>query len=132
KFTERGEVGLHVTRGTTDGEMRFAVRDSGIGIPREKQAQLFQAFSQADSSTTRRYAGTGLGLAISLRLAKLMGGDLSLVSEPGVGSTFTLTARFGVRSQNEASTDETTALPATPSPSAGSAEFKDLRVLLAE
>src|SRR5256885_8046996 len=61
-----------------------------------------------------------------------MGGDLSLVSEPGVGSTFTLTARFGVRSQNEASTDETTTLAATPSPSAGSAEFKDLRVLLAE
>ena len=135
KFTEHGAVALDVSvtpASVIPVELTFAVRDSGIGIPKEKQGQLFQAFSQADSSTTRRYGGTGLGLAISLRLAKLMGGDLSLVSEPGVGSTFTLTARFGVRSQNEASTDETTTLPATRSPSAGSAEFKDLRVLLAE
>jgi len=134
KFTEHGAVALEVSvtpASVIPVELTFAVRDSGIGIPKEKQSQLFQAFSQADSSTTRRYGGTGLGLAISLRLAKLMGGDLSLVSEPGVGSTFTLTARFGVRSQNEARTGGTT-LPATPSPSAGSAEFKDLRVLLAE
>src|SRR5438105_10498326 len=128
KFTERGAVALNVARGAEAGGLQFAVRDSGIGIPKEKQAQLFQAFSQADSSTTRRYGGTGLGLAISLRLARLMGGDLSLESEPGVGSTFTLTARFGVAAEQNAPR----ALAAPPSMPAGAGEFKGLRVLLAE
>ena len=134
KFTERGEVGLAVSRGPDAGgpvELLFAVRDSGIGIPHEKQGQLFQAFSQADSSTTRRYGGTGLGLAISLRLARLMGGDLSLVSEPGVGSTFTLTARFGVADAR--TLPDGLAPPPLPFRStAGADEFKGLRVLLAE
>src|SRR5437763_9062040 len=125
KFTERGEVGLHVTRGAAPDEVRFAVRDSGIGIPKEKQGQLFQAFTQADSSTTRRYGGTGLGLAISLRLARLKGGDLSLQSEPGVGSTFTLTARFGV-----AASQSSVRPPAAPT-STGAGEFPGLRVLVA-
>ena len=136
KFTERGSVEVEVISVTAASvipvELAFAVRDSGIGIPKEKQGQLFQAFSQADSSTTRRYGGTGLGLAISLRLARLMGGDLSLSSEPGVGSTFTLTARFGVAAAQATARAGVTTLLATPPASAGAGEFKGMRVLLAE
>jgi PAS domain S-box-containing protein len=139
KFTERGEVRIHVKRGSaSDGlvELRFSVRDSGIGIPKEQQGQLFQAFSQADSSTTRRYGGTGLGLAISLRLARLMGGDLSLESELGMGSTFTLTARFGVvaaLSEVPIPAADLAGQLAAPAPSsAGAGEFTGLRVLVAE
>jgi len=90
KFTEHGQVALHASVAThRDGEqLVFAVRDSGIGISPEQQARLFTAFSQADTSTTRRYGGTGLGLAISKRLVELMGGEISLESQAGVGSTF--------------------------------------------
>ena len=91
KFTEGGEVGLTVARHTIDGKdsIEFAVADSGIGMTAEQQAKLFQEFTQVDSSTTRRYGGTGLGLAISRRLCRMMGGDIEVTSEPGVGSTFT-------------------------------------------
>ncbi len=90
KFTEHGEVALHASVAThREGEqLVFALRDSGIGISPEQQARLFTAFSQADTSTTRRYGGTGLGLAISKRLVELMGGGISLDSQAGVGSTF--------------------------------------------
>ncbi|MEO8922756.1 MAG: GAF domain-containing protein [Caldimonas sp.] len=94
KFTERGEVVLSVSAGEADGraELTFAVRDTGIGLSDEGRQRLFQSFSQADSSTTRRYGGTGLGLAISKKLAELMGGSMWVESDgPGRGSTFFFT-----------------------------------------
>jgi PAS domain S-box-containing protein len=99
KFTPHGAVSVHVeSPGSADAdrevELRFAVRDTGIGIPRDKQSVIFQAFAQQDTSTTRKYGGTGLGLTIAARLAALMAGGIAVASEPGQGSTFTLTARF--------------------------------------
>jgi len=99
KFTERGEVQvtLHAReRGPGEVTVRFSVQDTGIGIPVEKQGLVFEAFAQADGSTTRKYGGTGLGLAISQRLVRLMGGELHLESEPGAGSTFWFDLTFPV------------------------------------
>ena len=99
KFTERGEilVTLGLEEQTTDRvKLKFAVRDSGIGMTPEQCARLFQAFSQADSSTTRKYGGTGLGLSICKRLVEMMDGEIWAESEPGVGSAFSFTAWFGV------------------------------------
>ena len=100
KFTEEGEVsvGLSVLEASSDEVLvRVAVTDSGIGIPPEVVSTLFQPFTQADSSTTRRFGGTGLGLAISRRLTELMGGEVGVDSEQGRGSTFWFTARLGRR-----------------------------------
>ena len=93
KFTDEGYVLVKVKHlGTRDGhtDLRISVVDTGIGIAKEKQALVFNKFDQADGSTTRRYGGTGLGLTISKQLAELMGGHISLTSEPGVGSTFSV------------------------------------------
>jgi GAF domain-containing protein/CheY-like chemotaxis protein len=92
KFTEKGTVALSVAREAADGQdwMRFDVSDTGIGMTPEQLARLFEAFTQADAATTRRYGGTGLGLALSRRLCRMMGGDVTAESEPGRGSTFTI------------------------------------------
>ena len=100
KFTEEGEIVVKAAVVEQDEEgalLAFSVRDTGIGITEEQQARLFQSFSQADASTTRRYGGTGLGLAICKRLVELMGGTIGVESEAGMGSTFRFTVRLGVR-----------------------------------
>jgi len=101
KFTEQGEVAVSVTSeqaGEEEACLHFAVADTGIGIPTEKLERIFDPFSQADASTTRRYGGTGLGLAISTSLVELMGGRIWVESVVGKGSTFHFTVRFGQQS----------------------------------
>jgi PAS domain S-box-containing protein len=106
KFTDCGEVELQVGKEAIrngHATLHFRVRDTGIGIPAEKQTSIFEAFSQGDTSSTRRYGGTGLGLTISRRLVKMMGGDIWVESEFGHGSVFHFTARFGLsQSRSEA------------------------------
>jgi PAS domain S-box-containing protein len=117
KFTEKGEVVVTVVREAPSEErqdpgteqqpnsalrsalhaLRFTVRDTGIGIPADKQKRIFRAFEQEDTSTTRKYGGTGLGLTIAARLVTLMGGTITVDSAPGQGSTFAFTARFGLQ-----------------------------------
>jgi signal transduction histidine kinase/CheY-like chemotaxis protein/ligand-binding sensor domain-containing protein len=127
KFTERGAVTVTVTAQTEGARLllHVAVRDTGIGIPADRQQDIFDAFCQADDSTSRRYGGSGLGLTISARLLQMMGSRLTVESEPGKGSTF----RFTLRSP--------AAGPATPSAAAGGATASQaparrLRILLAE
>jgi nitrogen fixation negative regulator NifL len=103
KFTERGEVRINIELLERTGQkvqLKFSVRDTGIGMTREQSAKLFQPFTQADMSTTRKHGGTGLGLTICRRLVELMGGRIWLESEPGVGSTFYFTVWVGVGAEH--------------------------------
>jgi signal transduction histidine kinase/DNA-binding response OmpR family regulator len=121
KFTQQGEVAVEIALEDADGDgatMHVRVRDTGIGIPVEKQQMIFEAFSQADGSTTRRYGGTGLGLAITRRLVALMGGRVWVESEPGEGSVFHFTPRFRLADE-----------PVTRTPPLSRAALSGLRVL---
>jgi len=102
KFTDSGAITLSVAKESQDPEhvtLRFSVKDTGIGIPLEKQKEIFSSFTQADNSVTRKYGGTGLGLTISRRLVELLGGRIWVESEPGIGSTFHFTARLGLATE---------------------------------
>ncbi len=98
KFTERGQVTVSVHQASNDeNALRFDVRDTGIGIARDKQDLIFQAFQQADGTTSRKYGGSGLGLSISREFSRLLGGSVSVASEPGAGSVFSVTLPLAVR-----------------------------------
>jgi PAS domain S-box-containing protein len=139
KFTEKGGVRVEVAHeeassGTTT--LHFRVQDTGIGISREKQALIFEPFTQADSSTTRKYGGTGLGLGISSRLIQMMGGKIWVESELGRGSTFHFTVRAGLWDEKQGQKQRDRELKPAPKPyekgCAASAGEKGLTVLLAE
>ena len=113
KFTHEGSVEVRVGVESISAEavaLQFAIKDTGIGIATEQQAVIFQAFSQADGSMTRRYGGSGLGLTISARLVELMGGAIWLDSQPGEGSTVHFTARFRMPAQAKVSADDSAVL----------------------
>ena len=113
KFSEAGEIVLRV-RSTPTGVVEFAVTDSGIGISPEQLTRIFDAFTQADASTTRRYGGTGLGLAISARLVSMMGGKLQAQSQPGAGSTFSFAVSLPTVAAPEASPAQLMTVPKRP------------------
>jgi PAS domain S-box-containing protein len=123
KFTAQGEVVIRLTPiecGEEQVELLIEVVDSGIGMTPEQQAKLFRSFSQADTSTTRKYGGTGLGLVIAKRIVEMMQGTVGVVSAPGEGSTFRFTARFGISKAGKARTF------------AVAPELQDLRVLVVD
>lgn len=137
KFTSRGEVGLRIeveSQSESEVCLHFSVSDTGIGIPADKQELIFEAFAQADNSTTRKFGGTGLGLSISSRLVSLMGGKITVESEPNQGSMFHFTAHFGLQRTRvgktiEAASSATSVVKKAPK----SADARrPLRVLLVE
>jgi PAS domain S-box-containing protein len=124
KFTNAGEVALKVQTEAEEGHdriLRFTISDTGIGIPKEKQESIFDAFSQADTSTTRKYGGTGLGLTISTQLVAMMGGKIWVESEPSRGSEFHFTLRLSV-----ADAKETKAVNVSPH------ELRDVKILVVD
>ncbi len=132
KFTEEGGVSLLVSQQSSDSDrtrIRFEVRDTGIGIPHEMQEGLFHPFTQADSSTTRRFGGTGLGLAICKQLIDLMGGTIGVVSTPGAGSTFWFEVAFDRASAREAQDD---VVVSEPESVLSLPRFEGFKVLLVE
>jgi HAMP domain-containing protein/signal transduction histidine kinase/ActR/RegA family two-component response regulator len=131
KFTEQGKVTLKVTQGLRKLEkvIVFSVSDTGIGIPKEKQNLIFEAFQQADGTTNRKYGGTGLGLTISRQIAKLLGGSIEVESAPGTGSTFTLTLPMryqGIEGVIESTESAEPVIPKLPQ----NASFADKKVLV--
>lgn len=131
KFTERGHIRVRVSAQplpSGDHEVRFAVSDTGIGIPPDRVDRLFESFSQVDVSITRRYGGTGLGLAICRRLVQLMGGTITVESEPGRGSTFSFTVRAAAAAEPAGPVAAADDAPLDPR----TAERFPLRILLAE
>jgi len=132
KFTHKGGVTMSVTvesKTETECDLLLAIKDTGIGIPKDKQARIFEVFAQADEKTSRRYGGTGLGLAISKKLSEMMGGKLWVESEEGKGSTFLAKLRFPI------SSNVLKAQVVAPEASGGAASADNvgrLRILLAE
>jgi two-component system, sensor histidine kinase and response regulator len=113
KFTERGEIIVQVSVDSASVQecvLHFSIRDTGVGIPREKLSTIFESFTQADGSMSRKYGGTGLGLTISTRLVGMMGGEIWVDSEPGKGSTFHFTSRFQVVAQHHAHSEPAAAM----------------------
>jgi signal transduction histidine kinase/CheY-like chemotaxis protein len=135
KFTEAGTITLRahpIEESPTDVLLRFEVHDTGIGISPEDQKRLFTAFEQADGSMTRKYGGTGLGLAISKRLAKLMGGDVGVDSQPGAGSTFWCTVQLGKALVDKGAVPPAPTFSRRPADERLLDEYAGTRILLAE
>ncbi len=137
KFTERGSVEVQAQPESEDQNtmlVRFAVRDTGLGIPEDKQALIFESFCQADGSTSRKHGGTGLGLTISSRLVELMGGRIWVESKPGVGSTFYFTAQLSKATPPEVQpqTNGRKAAPVAPLDSEARKQLGSLDILVAE
>ncbi|WP_183560167.1 response regulator [Mucilaginibacter sp. SP1R1] len=130
KFTsENGSISINAIAGAKENTISFAIKDSGIGIPAEKQRIIFEAFQQADGSTSRKYGGTGLGLSISRELALLLGGSISLSSEQGIGSEFVLTIPFEAK---QADTREEEILPTAQTFKAENTFLKPAKTVIRE